>query len=170
MTGLAGVARAARAPVACAAVVIGLLTGWVATGGAGTLHRVRVQIELATLPLPRNLAGRPAVTSPVTASPVAAYLVIRNLGGPDELLSAHSALARRTVLARHGDDPSGTAGLLPGIPVPAGQRVSLSPFTADVVLLGARPLHAGEQVPVTLTFRHAGQVTAELMVTAPGTP
>ncbi len=168
MTGLAELARAARAPVACAAVVIGLLSGWAATGGAGTLHRVRVQIELATLPLPGNLAGRPA--SAAVTSPVAAYLVIRNLGGPDELLSAHTTLARRTVLSRRGDDPAAAAAPLAGIPVPGGRSVSLSPFTADVVLVGARPLHAGEQVPVTLTFRHAGQVTAELMVTAPGTP
>ena len=41
--------------------------------------------------------------------------------------------------------------------MPGGRSVSLSPFTADVVLVGARPLHAGEQVPVTLTFRHAAR-------------
>jgi copper(I)-binding protein len=164
-TGLAGLARAALAPVACAAVLVGLLSGWVATGGAGTLRRVQVQFGLAAIPLPPGQDNAVA-----TADVAPAYLVIKNLGGPDELLTARSPLARRILLARRGDDPSGTGALLSGLAIPGGGSVSLSPFTADIVLISPAALHVGEMVPLVLTFRHAGRVTVEAMVTPPGTP
>jgi copper(I)-binding protein len=163
--GLAGLARAALVPVACAAVLIGLLSAWVATGGAGTLRRVQVQFGLAAIPLP------PGQDSAVATADVApAYLVIKNLGGPDELLKARSPLARRIVLVRRGNHPSGTGALLPGLAIPGGGSVSLSPFTADIVLISPAALRVGEIVPLILTFRHAGQVTVEAMVSPPGTP
>ena len=43
--------RAAAGPVLCAVVLIGLLSAWVATGGAGTLTRVRLEVTLAAVPM-----------------------------------------------------------------------------------------------------------------------
>jgi copper(I)-binding protein len=163
--GLAGLAKAALAPAASAAVLVGLLSGWVASGGAGTLQRVQIQVELAAIPLPPGQDNAVA-----TADVAATYLVIKNLGAPDDLLAARSPLAQRIALTRRGNKPSGSGALLSGLAIPGDGSVSLSPFGADIVLIRPAALHVGEMVPLTLTFRRAGRVTVEAMVTPPGTP
>jgi len=151
-------ARAGLAPLAGAAALIVLLSGWVLAGGAGTISRVRVQVTLAAVPVPAFTAGAGAGrTAP-------AYLDIRNLSGqPDELTSARSPAASRVELRRRGAAAAGFG-------VPAHGTVTLSPFGPDLVLVGARPLRAGQTVPLTLMFRHAGQVTVTAAITPPGTP
>ena len=163
MTGsraLSVLVRPVAVPVACAALLTGLLSTWVATGGGGTLRKLPFKFELA------------AIASP-TASPsgqgAATYLVIKNLAGPDELLSAQAQISRRLVFARRGTEPPGTA-TLPALVIPAGSTTSLSPFGPDIVLIDPGPLQVGATVPVTLTFRHAGRITVEFTVTPPGTP
>jgi copper(I)-binding protein len=154
--------RPAALPVACAMLLTGLLSVWVATGGAGTLRRMPLQFQLAAIPIPSNTHGdTPAATA-------ATYIVIRNEGGPDELLSAQAAAASRVVLENNGHS-DGRQAVLPGLPIPAG-TTSLSPFGPDVVLIAPHPLHIGATVPLILTFRHVGKVTVEFTVTAPGTP
>ncbi len=160
---LAGLARAAIAPVLSAAVLVGLLSAWVTTGGAGTLRRVDVEVELAAIPLPD---GSTAVADGGVAT---TYIVIKNLGGPDELLAARTPAARRTVLVRSGRTPFASGGLSRALAIPAGGSISLNPFGPDIVLLHPA-LHMGEMVPLTLVFRHAGQVRIDAMVTAPGSP
>ena len=159
---LGELARAGLAPLVCAAALIALLSGWVLAGGAGTITRVRVEVTLAAVPAQaftaRAAAGR---TTP-------AYLVIRNLSGqPDELLSARSPAAARVELGRR--TAAGLAAVT-GFPVPAHGTLTLSPFGSDLVLIGARPLQAGQTVPLTLVFRHAGQVNVNATVTPPGSP
>jgi copper(I)-binding protein len=48
--------------------------------------------------------------------------------------------------------------------------LSLSPLADDVVLENPVPFEGRQTVPLTLVFRHAGQVTIDAPVTAPGTP
>ena len=79
----AGLVRAALAPVICAAALIGLLSAWVATGGAGTVSRVTIRIGQAAVALPSSSAPDQAAT----------FLTITNLGGPDTLLSVRSPAA-----------------------------------------------------------------------------
>jgi len=164
MTGsraMTALVRPAAAPVACAVVLAGLLSAWVATGGGGTLRRMPLKFELAAIPAP-GAQG--------TAATATTYLVIKNLGGPDELLSAQAPASRRIVLARRGTQPPGAGGALPALAIPARSTTSLSPFGADLVLISPSPLHVGATVPVTLTFRHAGRITVQFTVTPPGTP
>jgi copper(I)-binding protein len=163
MTGsraLSVLVRPVAVPVACAALLTGLLSAWVATGGGGTLRRLPFKFELA------------AISSP-PASPgghgAATYLVIKNLAGPDELLSARARGTRRVVLARRGTERPGT-GTLPALAIPARSTTSLSPLGPDIVLIDPAALQVGATVPVTLTFRHAGPITVEFTVTPPGTP
>jgi hypothetical protein len=54
-------------------------------------------------------------------------------------------------------------------PFPHG-TLTLSPFGNDVVLEHPAPFETTSTVPLTLTFGHAGTVTIEATVTAPGTP
>jgi copper(I)-binding protein len=164
MTGsraMTALARPVAAPIACAAVLTGLLSAWVATGGGGTLRRMPLKFELAAISAPGTQgAGTAAAT----------YLVIRNLGGPDELLSARAPASGRIVLARRGIQPLSAGGGLPALAIPARGTTSLSPLGADLVLISPGSLQVGQTVPVTLTFRHAGRITVQFLVTPAGTP
>lgn len=155
----ARLARAAAAPACCAVVLLVLLATWVAGGGGGTVRIVRVSVTMAAVPGPA--AGTAAGPAPV-------YLTVRNLTGEtDDLLSATSPDAARVVLTRAvTPDPRAVGGL----PVAAGHSLSLSPFGADLVLIGPRLPAAGHVVLLRLRFRIAGTVTVAAIVTPPGTP
>jgi len=157
--------RAAFGPVICAVVLIGLLSAWVAAGGAGTLSRVRLQVSLAAVPMraftPRAAASVGAATT---------FLTIRNLSGsPDELIAARSPIARHVVLTVR-NELNGPRVIVGDLAIPAHGTLTLSPFGDDVVLEGPAPFETSSSVPLTLIFRHAGTVTIEATVTAPGTP
>ena len=157
--------RAALGPVICAVVLTGLLSAWVATGGAGTLSRIRLQISLAAIPMraftPRAAASAGAATT---------FLTIRNLSGtPDQLIAVRSPIARHVVLTvRNG--PGAPRVVVSDLAIPAHGTLTLSPFGDDVVLRDPAPFETSSSVPLILTFRHAGTVTLEATVTAPGTP
>ena len=162
---LRDLARAAFGPVICAVVLTGLLSAWVATGGAGTLSRVRLQVSLAAVPMraftPRAAASAGAATT---------FLTIRNLSGtPDQLIAARSPIARHVVLTIR-DGLAGPRVVVSDLAIPAHGTLTLSPFGDDVVLQDPAPFETAPSVPLILTFRHAGTVTLEATVTAPGTP
>jgi copper(I)-binding protein len=153
-------ARAGLAPAVCAAALIGLLSIWVATGGAGTVSRITIRV------------GQAAVTLPSASSPdrAATYLTITSLGGPDALLSVRSPAARRVVFIRHMGSATGPGAELHQLAIPAHGTVSLSPFGLDIVLQDPGSLTVGATVPLILTFRNAGNITVYAAVTPPGTP
>jgi len=162
---LTELARAAAGPVACAVVLAGLLSAWVATGGAGTLTRVRMTINLAAVPMR-------AFTPQAAAAAGAAhtYLVINNLSGaPDQLVAVRSPIASRVVLTRR-TGLTGQPTVVSSLPVPSHGTLALSPLTDDVVLENPLPFEDSKTVPLTLVFQHAGQITIDAPVTAPGTP
>jgi copper(I)-binding protein len=152
--------RAGLAPVICAAVLIGLLSAWVVTGGAGTVSRVTIRI------------GQAAVTLPSSAAPdrAATFLTITNLGGPDTLLSVRSPAASQVTFARHDGSAAGPGVALRQMAIPAHSTLSLNPLGLDIVLQDPRSLTVGGSVPLVLTFRHGGRVTVYATVTPPGTP
>jgi copper(I)-binding protein len=157
-------ARAVAGPVVAALVVVGLLTAWVTTGGAGTLTRVRLQVSLAAVPMRAFTAQADAADHTATT-----FVTIRNLTGTaDQLVAVRSPLARRVVLAEQGRaDPQIT---VPSLTIPAHGTLQLSPFGNDIVLQDPQPFEGLATVPLILTFRHAGTVTIQAPVTAPGTP
>lgn len=162
---LAELGRAAVGPVACAAVLIGLLSAWVTAGGAGTLTKVRIQVTLAAVPM---RAFTPNAAAAVGAAHV--YLTIRNLAGtPDELLAVRSPLSSHVVLTERLD-PGARPAVVSAIAIPADASLTLSPLSGDVVLENPVPFEDRQSVPLTLVFRDAGQVTIDAPVTAPGTP
>jgi len=157
--------RAVAGPVICAALVTGLLAGWVAAGGAGTLTRVRLQVTQAAVPM-RAFTPRAAAEIGTATT----FLTIRNLTGTaDELVAARSPVAARVLLTRRAgpDAPRTAAG---DLVIPAHGTLTLSPFGDDLVLQHPAGYETSSAVPMTLTFRHAGTVTLDAAVTAPGTP
>jgi len=150
--------RAGLAPVICALMLLGLLTGWVASGGAGTISRVRIKISSASLAMPLTPGG-----------PAYAYLVVQNLGAADRLESATVPGARQVRIVRHNGSAAGPGRILANLAIPANGTVSLSPMGSDIELIGAHLIY-GQVVPLTLTFASAGRVSVEATVTPPGTP
>jgi copper(I)-binding protein len=147
-------------------VVTGLLAAWVTAGGAGTLTRVRLQISLAAVPMRAFTAQAAAADHGATT-----FVTIRNLTGtPDQLIAARSPLARQVVLTPDGRLPGGPRTTIPSLTIPAHGTLQLSPFGTDVVLQDPQPFETLATVPLVLTFRHAGTVTIQASVTAPGTP
>ena len=162
---LGDLARSAAGPVICGTVLIGLLAAWAAAGGAGTLTRVRLEVTVAAVPM-RAFTPRAAAA----AGAAHTYLAIRNLTGTaDELIAVRSPIARHVVLIRR-DGPGSPPAVVRALTVPAGGTLNLSPFTDDVVLEDPAPFENSAGVPLTLVFRHAGQITIEASVTAPGAP
>jgi periplasmic copper chaperone A len=157
--------RAVAGPVICAVVLTGLLAGWVATGGAGTLTRVRLQVTLAAVPMRAFTARAAAAVGTATT-----FLTINNLSGtPDELVAASSPVAGRVILTERSS-PAAPRTVIADLVVPAHGTLTLSPFGDDLVLQDPVPFETSAAVPLTLTFRHAGTVTIDATVTAPGTP
>jgi copper(I)-binding protein len=162
---LAELARAAAGPVICAVVLIAALSGWVTYRGAGTLTPVRLKITLAAVPQRAF-----TVKAADAAGPADTYLAIRNLSGtPDELVAVRTPIASHVVLTER-TGLGGRQVVVNGLPIPGNGTLTLSPVTADVVLENPSPFEAAKDVPLTLVFRHAGTVTIEAPVTAPGTP
>jgi copper(I)-binding protein len=155
--------RAAAGPLICVMVLTGLLSAWVAGGGAGTLTKVRLQITLAAVPM-RGFTAKTA------AGPATMFLTIRNLTStPDELIAVSSPIASQVRLTvRSG--PAAARTVVSDLVVPARSVLSLTPFGDDIVLQDPAPYEAQASVPLTLTFRHAGIVTIDAIVTAPGSP
>jgi copper(I)-binding protein len=162
---VSAVARAAAGPVIAALVVLGLLAAWVTSGGAGTLTQVRLQVSLAAVPMRAFTAQTAAANHTATT-----FLTVRNLTGTaDQIVSVRSPMARQVLLTvRSG--PAGPRTTVPSLTVPGHGTLVLSPFGNDVVLQDPQPYETRATVPLVLTFRHAGTVTVQAPVTAPGIP
>jgi hypothetical protein len=151
--------------VICAALLIALLAGWTATGGAGTITRARLQVTLAAVPM-RAFSPRAAAK----AGQAHVYLDIRNLGATaDELLAVRSPAASRIVLTERAG-PGAKPAAVTSLTIPGDGTLALSPLGNGVVLENPVPFESDGDVPLTLVFRHAGQITIDAPVTPPGTP
>jgi copper(I)-binding protein len=162
---LSQLARAAAGPVICAAVLTGLLSAWVGENGAGTLTKVRLQVTLAAVPM---RAFTPQASRAIHSA--GTYLTITNLGASaDQLIAVRSPVAKRIAFTERsglgGDTVTVSAFTIPG-----HGTLTLAPVTNDVVLLDPSSFEDSPTVLLTLVFRHAGQITIDVPVTAPGTP
>ena len=162
---LGDLVRAATIPVGCAVVLTGLLAAWVATGGAGTIHRVRLQVSQAAIPARGyTAAAAAAVRSAGT------YLTIRNLTGQaDELTAVSSPAATRIELTQR-QIVGGPRTVVHELTVPAHGTLRLTPFGDDVILDNPVAYETRSSVPLVLTFRHTGKLSVSAAVSAPGTP
>jgi copper(I)-binding protein len=105
----------------------------------------------------------------VTVGTAHAYLVIRNLSADaDELIAASTPIAGRVIFVQGG--LGGQQTQVPGLSVPAEGTLSLSPLTGGLLIEHPAPFENRRTVPLTLVFRHGGQVTVNATVTAPFTP
>lgn len=96
------------------------------------------------------------------------FAVISNKGSKDDrLVSGTSPVAAEVQLHTMSMDGGvmRMRQLVDGIPVPAGQTVTLKPGSLHVMFIGLKhPLKRGETVPVTLRFAKAGEIKVNFAV------
>ena len=98
------------------------------------------------------------------------YLVIRNLAAvPDELIAVRTPIASRVIFTQ-GGALGGPQTQVADLTVPAAGTLSLSPLTGGLLIERPVSFENRQMVPLTLVFRHGGQITVDATVTAPFTP
>ena len=94
------------------------------------------------------------------------YMLIRNQGAADKLLSASSPASGKVELHVHIND-NGVMKMreVPGYDVPAKGSFELKPGGAHLMFMNLKaPLKEGDKVPVMLKFEKAGEVSADFQV------
>ena len=99
-----------------------------------------------------------------------AYLTLVNSGAGDRLVSVAGDVAKAVEMHEMTmDGDVMKMRQLSGIDLPTGRRVELKPGGLHIMLIGLKgPLQAGQSFPLTLRFDHAGEVTIDVKVEAPG--
>ena len=104
--------------------------------------------------------------TPPGAKIAAGYLVIRNAGAADRLVSASSPAAER--VETHSTMRDGDILRMrevKGYEVPARGSLELKPSGAHLMLVNIKaPFKEGTSVPLTLKFAKAGEIKTELQV------
>jgi copper(I)-binding protein len=147
-------AWAAARAVAASAV---LLAGGSALAGCAQQADAAASIELGTA----------YVAVPGSSDVTQAYLVIRNNGPADRLVSARTSVGGRVTFrepSRHGKSAMQT---VPDIGIPADSLLRLSPDGSHLVIVGAGPMKGGTQITLTLVFAKGGTMSVEAEVTNP---
>lgn len=109
------------------------------------------------------------VAQPGVPGQTVAYLVIRNNGRRDRLISARTSAGGK-VSFRAPRQPGGTVmHTIPAISIPAHDTVRLIPDGQHLLITGAGPMHGGKDITLTLVFAHAGTVSVVAQVTDPQT-
>jgi copper(I)-binding protein len=97
-----------------------------------------------------------------------AYLVIRNNGPADRLVSARTSVGGTVTLR----GPAGGSALMrkvAAITVPAHTLIRLVPNGYHLVITGSRPMKADTEITLTLVFAKAGSYRVAAEVTNPET-
>ncbi|MFF8915609.1 copper chaperone PCu(A)C [Streptomyces sp. NPDC015032] len=136
-------------------LALGGLSGWTATGYAGSPARIEVQESRVLLPV-------------IPGSSTNAYFRIVNTGGaPDRLRSVSSpSVAAGIELTEHRMNATSGAyrERTETISVPAYGEVGMSPFGTAVTLPAEETWRPGDRITFTLEFERTGRVTVDAVV------
>lgn len=112
---------------------------------------------------PRHILLSNLSAAPITGehATLAVFLKLKNTGGADRLLSVHSRHASASLLS-----PTRSQGLA----IPARSSPALAADGAHIRLQNLTgPLSDGRLIPLTLSFQHAGDITAKARLSDPKT-
>jgi copper(I)-binding protein len=150
---LAKHSRAVRAVAAAA----GLAAAVGVAGCAAVPARAAPPIQIGTSYVP----------VPASAGTTVAYVVIRNNGPADRLMSARTSAGGRVALRAPARPGAVTMHTVGSIAIPAHSTVAMVPDGYHLLITGAGPIRGGKDITLTLVFAHAGQVSVVTQVTNP---
>ena len=111
--------------------------------------------------------GTAYVAVPSTGDVTSAYLVIRNNGPADRLISASTSAGGHVTFwepTRAGDRVMRS---VPDIGIPADSLLRLSPDGSHLMIAGAGPMKGGTLITLTLTFAKSGTMSVQADITNP---
>ena len=103
------------------------------------------------------------------SSPVDAYLVIRNNGATDRLISARSSAGGTITLIGPAAGNPAAMRVVTGITVPGHTLIRLVPNGYHLVITNSGRMKSGTEITLTLRFAHAGTYQIAAEVTNPQT-
>lgn len=125
---------------------------------------------------PRPAASGPVIElatayvgQPTGSAPTDAYLVIRNNGPADRLISARSSAGGTVALSGPLHGQPSLMRPVAAIRIPADTLIRLAPNGFHLVITGSRPMKAGADITLTLVFARNGPVRVQAEVTNPQT-
>ena len=109
------------------------------------------------------------VPQPTTPGTTVGYLVIRNNGAADRLLSVHTSVGGTVVFRApaHRGIQQLAMRTVPDIPIPADSTTQLIPNSFHLLITGAGQMQDGKDITLRLTFARAGTITILALVTDP---
>jgi copper(I)-binding protein len=141
----------ALAAFAMASVTAAGLAACAAPAGASSA----VQLATAYVPVPQ------------TPGTTVAYVVIRNNGPADRLVSARTSVGGRVTFRRASGPAAGTMATIASVRVPAYSTLAMRPNGIHMVISGAGLMRGGKDITLTLVFARAGPVSVIAQVTNP---
>jgi periplasmic copper chaperone A len=152
-------ATGSRSALARTSLVAVLLVLGAALAGCSAAQASGSPIELATA----------YVGQPQGSSPTDAYLVIRNNGEADRLVSARTSVGGTVTLRGPAGRQPGVMRNVSALPIPAHSFMRLDPNGFHLVISGAGRMKPGTDITLTLVFAKAGPVQVAAEVTNPQT-
>lgn len=149
--------RVKRLRAAAVAVLLALTAAGAAGCAATAAASAPIQLATAYVAVP----GAPGTT--------VAYVVIRNNGPADRLVSAHTSAGGRVAFRTPVNTRSAAMRTVPVITIPPHATLSLAPDSYQLLITGAGPLRGGQAITLTLVFAQAGPVSITAQVTNPET-
>jgi copper(I)-binding protein len=118
---------------------------------------------------PRMQLDTATVNSSKGSSPIDAYLVIRNNGATDRLVSARSSAGGTVTLSGPATGNPAAMRAVPAITVPGHTLIRLVPNGYHLVITDSGPMKSGTEITLTLRFAHSGTYHVAAEVTNPQT-
>jgi periplasmic copper chaperone A len=134
-----------------------LLVGGSAIAGCAQQADAAASIQLGTA----------YVAVPTSGDITEAYLVIRNNGPADRLVSARTSEGGRVTFREPARAGTSAMRTVPDIAIPADSLLRLSPTSSHLLIVGAAPLKGGTQITLTLVFAKGGTMSVAAEVTNP---
>jgi copper(I)-binding protein len=118
---------------------------------------------------PRMELDTATVNSSQGSSPIDAYLVIRNNGATDQLISARSSAGGTVTLSGPAGGNPAAMRAVAAITVPGHTLIRLVPNGYHLIITDSGPMKSGTEITLTLRFAHAGTYQVAAEVTNPQT-
>jgi copper(I)-binding protein len=151
-----------RAPKAWAAVRAAAAACVLLLGASALAGCAQQAVAAASLQV-----GTAYVDVPGSGDITEAYLVIRNNGSADQLISARTSDGGHVTFRAPSRGDDHVMRTVPDIGIPADALLRLSPDGSHLLITGAGPMKGGTEITLTLVFAKGGTLSVEADVTNP---